>query len=108
MDLPQLGPVAILLLKSRRSGAWPDPPPPHPETPSVTLHIRTCTLYPFMVTGIARLAVRTDHEGCDYAFWFNRKYERNGGTVPIYLLLVPELVSSLYVDILVWVSLLVH
>ena len=27
MDLPQLGPVAILLLKSRKSVAYPEPPP---------------------------------------------------------------------------------
>ena len=33
MDLPQLGPVAVLLLKSRKSAACP-------ETPSVTLATR--------------------------------------------------------------------
>ena len=37
MDLPQLGPVAVLLLKSRKSAACPETPRPHPETPSVTL-----------------------------------------------------------------------
>ena len=36
MDLPQLGPVAVLLLKSGKSVACPGTPP-RPETPSVTL-----------------------------------------------------------------------
>ena len=32
MDLPQLGPVAVLLLKSRKSPACPELPPPPPPS----------------------------------------------------------------------------
>ena len=67
MDLPQLGPVAVLLLKSRKSAACP-------ETPSVTLlsclqvlqhdgqQYIICTVPEVQPnTRLSRLAIRSTH-----------------------------------------------